>query len=406
MQLAEAAGVARQATDQVRATVVDDDHDHAAANTRPTGETVAPRVARLVLLVILGAFLAQLLLNVSASGLSGPAKVGASAVIVTVLVMQLYHSLARRNAARPPGWPWTLAGQVLGVASFWVFDELTLLALAGFAAGSVLLLFPGRWAWAALAATAGGVGLVMAVRSGYGIFDGVYVGASVAATGLAVYALSRLTDVADQLAVARRDLARTAVVQERLRLARDIHDLLGLGLSAVALKCDLAAKLIGRDDNRSRSEIVQLLDIAANALTDLKSVTGNVQQPLSLGNELTAARDTLASAGIDVRADVAMAPVGPAVDEVLATVLREAVTNVLRHATATWCTIRLVRTDDVVRLHVGNDGAGGRGTSGTGGTGISNLRARTTELGGTLVAGPDGADCFELAVEFPVAHHP
>ena len=403
VELAEAAKVARQALDQVRATVTGDDTDHGVTDARLDGETVAPRVARLVLLVVLCAFLAQLLLNMFASHLPVTAKVSAAAVILTVLAAQLYHTLERRNGLRPRGWPWTLAAQVLGVASFWVFDELAILGLAGFAAGSVLLLFPGRWAWAVLAATAAGVGVLVAARSGYGIFDGVYIGASTAATGLVVYALSRLTDVADRVGFARRELARMAVVQERLRVARDTHDLLGLGLSAIALKCDLAMRLIERDNGRSRGEIEQLLDITARALDDLNSVTGDLRQPLSLRNELATARDTLSSAGIEVRADVAVEPFTGTVDEVLATVLREAVTNVLRHANATWCTIRLARTGDVVRLEIANDGADGRGTSHTGGSGIGNLRARTATLGGSLLAGPDGANRFTLVAEIPLA---
>jgi two-component system, NarL family, sensor histidine kinase DesK len=412
-QLIEAAGIARQALEQVRMTVAGDDRDPGPVETGRAGDTVAPRVARMVLLVILCGFLAQLLLNVLTAPHSVPAKVGAAAVIVVVLVLQLYHSLARRDGARPRGWPWTLAAQTLCAGSFWVFDDVTLLGLAGFSAGSALLLLPARWGWAALVAAAAGAGLLMATFSAYGIFDGVYVGALTAATGLVVYGLSRLTDLADQVGLARRELARMAVVQERLRVARDTHDLLGLGLSAVALKCDLAVRLIGRDDDRAGGELEQLLTIAAHALGDLRSVTGPAQRHLSLRTELTAARDTLASAGVEVRAEVPDVPVPAAVDEALATVLREAVTNVLRHATATWCTVQLARTGDLVRLQVANDGAPstgaqptgvpGAGAPGIGGAGIGNLRARMAALGGRLDAGPDGADRFAVTVELRIA---
>ncbi len=402
-QLTEAAGVARQAMEQVRVTVAADDREPIPAETGRTGDTVAPRVARLVLLVNLSAFLAQLLLNVLASRLSGTAKAGAAAVIVTVLILQLYHSLARRDGAGPRAWPWTLAAQTLGAASFWVFDEVTLLGLAGFSAGSALLLFPRRWAWAVLAAAATGTGILMATYSAYGVFDGVYVGALTAATGLVVYGLSRLTDLADQVGIARRALARMAVGQERQRVARDVHDLLGLGLSTIALKCDLAVRLIGRDDDRTRGELEQLLTIAATALTDLRSVTGDARQRLSLRTELTAAGDTLASAGVEVRVDVPDRPLPAPVDEALATVLREAVTNVLRHATATWCAIRLSRTGEVVRLHIANDGPHPPRAGGTGGAGIGNLRARLAALGGRLDAGPAGDGRFELTAELPVA---
>jgi two-component system, NarL family, sensor histidine kinase DesK len=230
----------------------------------------------------------------------------------------------------------------------------------------------------------------------------VNLGAATAGYGLMVYGLSRLTDLAHRVEAARRELARAAVERERLRVARDTHDLLGLSLSAVALKCDLVVRLIGRDDSRARGELEQLLALAAKARDDLRSVTGEAHHHLSLRTELTAARDALASAGVEVRAGASTAPVPPAVDAVLATVLREATTNVLRHATAKRCTIRLSTTGEAVRLHVSNDGVLSPGATGTGGAGIGNLRARVEALGGRLTAGLDGGGRFELAVEIPV----
>jgi two-component system, NarL family, sensor histidine kinase DesK len=412
-ELTEAAGVARQALDQVRVVAADDDRDPSPPDTGRAGDTVAmaPRLARLVLLVVLCVYMAHLLLNLVASGTAATAMAGAAAAITTVVALQLYHSLARRGrrgreGARPRGWAWTLAAQtLLSLASFLVFDELTLLPLAGFSAGSVLLLLPGRWAWAAFVAILASVGTLTAAYSPYGLYDVVNLGAATAAYGLMVYGLSRLTDLAHQVEATRRELARMAVVQERLRVARDTHDLLGLSLSAVALKCDLVVRLIGRDDTRARGELEQLLALAAKARGDVLSVTGEAHRHLSLRAELTAARDTLAAAGVAVRAGVPAAPVPPAVDAVLATVLREAITNVLRHATAKRCTIRLSTTGKVIRLQVTNDGvraAEPPEVTSTGGAGIGNLRARVRALGGHLNAGPDGDGRFELVVEIPV----
>jgi signal transduction histidine kinase len=135
------------------------------------------------------------------------------------------------------------------------------------------------------------------------------------------------------------------------------------------------------------------------------SASRTVQHRLSLRAELTAARDTLAAAGVAVRAGAPAAPVPPAVDAVLATVLREAVTNILRHATAKRCTIRLSTTGKVIRLQVTNDGvrpAEPAEATSTGGAGIGNLHARVRALGGHLNAGPDGDGRFQLAVEIPV----
>jgi two-component system, NarL family, sensor histidine kinase DesK len=223
-----------------------------------------------------------------------------------------------------------------------------------------------------------------------------------AAYGLMVYGLSRLTDLAHEVGAARRELARMALAQERLRLSRDTHDLLGLGLSTIALKCDLITRLIGRDNANAHSQLDQLLQVAAKAHGDLRSVTGEAHHRLSVHTELAAAGDTLASAGVEVRIDVPTAPLPTATEAVLAMVLREAVTNILRHAAARQCTIRLSTTEDVIRLHITNDGVRAPDAPSTGGAGVANLRARVHALGGHLTAGPDGQGEFELTAEIPV----
>lgn len=401
-QLTEAAGLARQALDQVRVVVAGDDPDHSPAQAGRAGDTVAPRLARLVLVVVVCAFSAQVLANLVGSGAPATTTASAAAVVTMVVALQLYHTLARREGSRPRGWPWTLAAQtLLSLAAFPLFRELTLLPLAGFSAGSALLLLPGRWAWTVFGAVLATVGTFTAASSPYGLYDVVNLGAATAAYGLMVYGLSRLTDLAHRVEAARRELARMALAQERLRLARDTHDLLGLGLSAVALKCDLVVRLIGRDDTRARDELKQLLEIAARARGEVLSVTGDARHRLSLRTELTGTRDTLSAAGIAVRARVPAGPVPPAVDAVLATVLREATTNILRHATATQCTIQLSTTGEVIRLRVSNDGVRSPEATG-GGAGIGNLRERVRALGGHLTAGPDGDGRFEVAVELPV----
>src|SRR5208282_4850618 len=116
------------------------------------------------------------------------------------------------------------------------------------------------------------------------------------------YGLSRLAGLTVRLEALRGELARAAVLEERVRVARDIHDLLGLGLSAVALKTDLIARLIGRDDARARAEIAEVRRICAAAIADMRLVTGEGCR-LSLAAELTQARELLLSGGVDLRAD-------------------------------------------------------------------------------------------------------
>ena len=160
-----------------------------------------------------------------------------------------------------------------------------------------------------------------------------------AALGLLVYGLTRLAQLAVQLENLRGELARKAVAGERLRVARDTHDLLGLGLSAIAMKADLIGKLIGRDDARAGEEIAELARICATARADVRLVAGEARD-LPLDAELAAARDVLASAGIDVRMRVARTR-RREVAAVLVPVVREAVTNILKHSSARCCTLEL-----------------------------------------------------------------
>jgi two-component system, NarL family, sensor histidine kinase DesK len=247
----------------------------------------------------------------------------------------------------------------------------------------------------------------------------VYLVALAASTGLAVYGLSRLTDLAEDLEATRRKLARAAVERERLRVTQDTHDLLGLGLSAVALKCDLVARLIGRDDTRARRELDALVRLAAQARADIRAVTAD-ERHLSLRAELATAGDVLASAGIatDIRADTSKGSLPEEVNAVLATVLREAVTNVLRHASATRCEIELTVDDAAARLQVANDGVPD-GVAGDpqdqpqqqthervpeprpGGQGLANLSARAVAVGGRLSAQAENGR-FELTVRVPL----
>ena len=415
--LAEAAGIARQAVEQVRETVVEDERaedervedervrverDGLRPALRRAGGTVAPRLALLVLVADLAAFAGHHVVVVVDELEGGPAVAGGVAAIVVIAALQLYHSLAGRAGSRPRGWRVTLTVQVLlpFVAIAATIDErdTSLTGMVGFSAGSVLLLLRGRRAWAVFAVVSVSVGAPWVLLHPREADSAAYLVGVVASTGLAVYGLSRLTNLAEELEAARRELARAAVARERLRVARDTHDLLGLGLSAVALKCDLAGRLIGRDDSRARAELDALVRLAARARADVQAVTSG-EHGLSLDTELAAARDILTSAGIDVAVRTVRVPLEAQVDAALATVLREAVTNVLRHATATRCEIDLTADNDTVTLRVGNNGVPAE-PRGRAGRGLANLAARATALGGHLTTdATDGR--FTLTAQTP-----
>jgi two-component system sensor histidine kinase DesK len=409
--LADAAGLARQAAEQVRQVVAEERRDIGRPQPRYRGRTVAPRLALLVLvvdLVVIGGHHVVIVLDAAVTVAARSAGVIA---VVAIMLLQLYHSLGGRAGARPRAWQWTLALQVLLlvvlVAATLGDERISGIGMAAFPAGSALLLLTGSWAWLGFTIIAASVGVHWVLLYPDDSASAVYIAAVAAATGLAVYGLSRLTDLAEEMEMARRSLADAAADRERLRVAQDSHDVLGLGLAAVALKCDLAGRLIGRDDARARAEIDALIGLAAQTRSEVRKVTAGAPD-LSLPAELAAARQLLTSTGIDVDVTQPVGLVPPEqVGAVLATALREAVTNVLRHARATRCEIRLSKDAEGIRLTVTNDGvenpSSGRTRQGGGGRGLPNLTARVAAIGGRLVARAAGSR-FEVTVLVPAGN--
>ncbi|MFE9104471.1 sensor histidine kinase [Actinomadura geliboluensis] len=215
---------------------------------------------------------------------------------------------------------------------------------------------------------------------------------------LLVCGLVRMGELALRVKEARAELARTAVARERLRFATDLHDLLGLGLSVVVLKSELALRLLDRDPDRARTELSEGLAAARRALADMRDVVAG-RGEIELAAEAESTRAALAAAGIEVSGTVQPAPLPAETDTLLATVLREGVTNVLRHSDADRCELTVEVVARSVRLRLVNDGV--RGRAGAPGVGLENLARRVRELGGTLTAGKDG-DAYRLAVEVPL----
>jgi two-component system, NarL family, sensor histidine kinase DesK len=407
--LAEAGGIARKAAEQVRRTVTAGRPVHGGPASRRTGRTVAPRLALLVLVIDLGLFAGHHVAKVVDSP-AGPALTTAGvAAIVAIAALQVYHSVAGRPGRRPFGWRVTLPVQAL--LPFTGYVSAPLFGMPSFPAGSALLLLTGRRAWVAFAAISSSMAVYWLLREPDALDAVVYLAGLSASTGLAVYGLSRLRDLAEELEATRWRLARAAAVQERLRVDQDTHDLLGLGLSAIALKCDLAGRLIGRDDARAQAELQALVRLTAQARADIRAVTTGAHG-LSLRTELDAARDVLTTAGIRVE----VRPVTPGVslpsdvDAAFATVLREAVTNVLRHSRATWCDIELTADAATVSVRVANDGVSGpppvpagaqqQGRR-VGGHGLANLAARMAARGGWLTTNVEDGR-FELTAHVPL----
>jgi len=220
-------------------------------------------------------------------------------------------------------------------------------------------------------------------------------------TGAALAGIIVLVAFVEELFAARAEVARMAVDAERLRFARDLHDTLGHNLSAIALKSELALRLIDRDPERTRAEFTDVHAIARESLRDVRAVVKGYRRD-SLERELSGVQSVLVAAG--VRCDVTPAPAGlPApVEEALAWAVREAATNLLRHSNASRCRVSMHQTDEAIRLDVANDGAGAAPTDEVGGSGLAGLAERLAPLGGTLTAGIRGDGEFVLTVHIPI----
>ncbi|WP_170163144.1 sensor histidine kinase [Bogoriella caseilytica] len=196
--------------------------------------------------------------------------------------------------------------------------------------------------------------------------------------------------------------ARLAVAEERLRFSRDLHDVVGRALSAVAVKSELASALAARGQEGALEQMGEVRDLAQETLKEVRGVVAGYRVA-DLGGEIEGARSVLRSAGTAVEIigaeDGAGLPQG--VQEALAWVVRESVTNVVRHAAAAHCTIELrVNPPGSARLEVRNDGVG-RAPRARGGSGLAGLRERLAPLGGDLETTLDG-EWYTLSAVLPV----
>lgn len=208
-----------------------------------------------------------------------------------------------------------------------------------------------------------------------------------------------LFHVVQELREVRAELARSAVQEERLRFARDLHDVLGHSLQAVALRAEVAERFVERDDGRVRKELTEIQAMARDAVRDVREVVRGYRAT-SLRTELDGMSAVLRAAGIRCeRPDVS--PSLPAhVHEPLGWVAREAATNVLRHSSATWCEITVRAGRDRVRMEIVNDGAA-RHSAGDAGSGLAGLAERITTAGGAFSAGPAGDGTFRVTAAVP-----
>ena len=198
-----------------------------------------------------------------------------------------------------------------------------------------------------------------------------------------------------ELVRAREALVELAVTKERARLARDVHDILGHSLTVITVKTELAGRLLeGLDGDprldRVRAEIADVEALGRAALADVRATAAGTRQ-VSLPGELAAARQALEAAGITADLPVATEQVPAASRELFAWVVREGVTNVVRHSGAHWCGVVLTPTSVEVR-----DDGRGPGGPGSSGSGLAGLCARVTAAGGRVEVGSSAEGGFSL----------
>ncbi len=179
---------------------------------------------------------------------------------------------------------------------------------------------------------------------------------------------------------AQEEIEHLAKVAERERIARDLHDVLGHTLSVIILKSELAGKLMDRDPERAGNEIREVEQISRQALSEVRdAIRGYRAQGLSA--ELAQAKATLETAGVSVKCEASKVALPALHEGVLSMAIREAVTNVVRHAHARTCSLRLDQQNGSCRLQIEDDGRGGLQSEGNG---LRGMRERVEMLGGTL----------------------
>ncbi|MBT2405474.1 two-component sensor histidine kinase [Streptomyces sp. ISL-87] len=362
-------------------------------------------MAEVILIVAILCYVGITTLNIVSAGVEGPGLLVALGSLGAVFGLQLLHS--RPGARHAPA---ARKALTLGVQAAFTYLPLITLktqwgAMAGFLAGSLLLLLPAGLGWA-LYGLVGVSMLVPPVMEGRPAIDSVYLVQTTLLTGLVTFGLSRLSELVRVLHESRGELTRAAVTRERLRFARDLHDLLGYSLSAITLKGELIHRLIPAHPAKARAEIEDVLAISRQSLADVRRVASGYRD-MSLEEEIGSARSVLSAAEVEAVTDIRLGGVSRPVDTVLATVLREAVTNVLRHSRAVRCEITAVEKDGLMTLSVTNDGVseGYRDTSPHSGSGLGNLELRLQAVGGVLTV-DRGAGRFRVVAQVPAQGAP
>ncbi|WP_245665989.1 sensor histidine kinase [Actinoplanes subtropicus] len=324
--------------------------------------------------------------------------VAVAAFGVSYLLMVRLASLVRNSPVRTRPF---VARAALGIATMLV---LFLLQIPGAGAhalsclvyvaafGMVALPLPAGITLAAFLATLAEAlpGVVPGWRdNGYGL--------AVLLGSLATWGIRLATLRQNRLVAAQQEISDLAVQNERARIAADLHDILGHSLTVVAVKAELAQRLLDVDVERARKELADLEGLARDALSDVRS-TAMGMRGISLPGEIAAAREALAAANVQASLPGAADEVPSRNRELFAWTIREAVTNIVRHSKARHVSVVLAAQS----VEIVDDGVGVSSQNGNNGQGLAGLRRRAEALGGKLtVGGRADQPGFRVRVEVP-----
>ncbi|WP_432828980.1 sensor histidine kinase [Dactylosporangium sp. CA-092794] len=330
----------------------------------------------------------------------------AVAGLVAFELIYVFAAAAGFDAAGPPRYRQSLFGVVaaLGLALTFAYGEHWLVLLL-FVSVCGMAVFAGEerpvTAALVLLGTLATIPVAALVhRAGPWTAGSVFVGTIL--SSLLVGSVRQMSRLIGELHRTREALAEAAVAEERLRFSRDLHDLLGHTLSVIVVKAEAVRRLAERDPSAAAAQAADIEQVGRRALVEIReAVTGYRESGLTA--ELTRAKGALSAAGITADVLRTADPLPDPADRLLAWVLREATTNVVRHSGASRCRIALTTTDGTAHLAVTDDGDfAPAAPPPPHGNGLRGLTERLTAAGGTLETGPHPDGGFTLTARLPI----
>ncbi|MFG1809306.1 sensor histidine kinase [Streptomyces sp. NPDC049040] len=371
------------------------------------GRVPETRKQALVKLAWIGIWLLYLGAPVSdlCGGRHAPAVVVLAALGLAVFVVAYLALVFLRTNAEVRPAPWVhevLAMQTalsFGLSATLGKSWLVLFVYVAVACGAALPATTSRWAVPAVTALLAVTGAW--VDTPGDLYPALVIPALLG--GFAMVGVKQLVHTMRELREARRTVAQLAATEERLRLARDLHDLLGHSLSLITLKSELAGRMLPGRPDEAAQQVADIERVSRQALVDVREAVSGYRRP-TLAGEVAAARGALSCAGVSFRSHVPepVPDLGTSAEGALAWALREAVTNVVRHSGAAQCVcaVTVDRESGLAVLTVSDDGSGPSGAPR--GNGLTGLAERLALAGGTLTTARAGDGGFTLTAAVPL----